>query len=141
MKGQLTALGRISLLGVAVAIATVLGVGLSGEGLLTGDQRAESQTTGSPNIVLVMTDDLDVRSMQDLGGIRDLMGANGATFENAFVNYSLCCPSRATFLRGQYPHNHGITSHTSAEGEPRFRQLGRDQSTVATWLNNAGYQT
>jgi N-acetylglucosamine-6-sulfatase len=53
----------------------------------------------------------------------------------------LCCPSRATFFRGQYPHNHGVTSDKSTEGEPKFRQLRRDESTVATWLNESGYQT
>jgi len=55
-----------------------------------------------------MTDDLDERSMERLAGIRDIMGTYGTTFENAYVTYSLCCPSRATFLRGQYPHNYNI---------------------------------
>jgi N-acetylglucosamine-6-sulfatase len=49
---------------------------------------------------------LDKRFMQDHPGIREIMSTNGTTFENAYVTYSLCCPSRATILRGQYPHNH-----------------------------------
>jgi N-acetylglucosamine-6-sulfatase len=110
--------------------------------LLPGDnQRTEAQTAARPNIVFVMTDDLDEQSMRKLGGIRNVMGTNGITFENAFVSYSLCCPSRATFLRGQYAHNHTITSGSNQLGEPRFRQLGLDESTIATWLNDAGYQT
>jgi arylsulfatase A-like enzyme len=89
-----------------------------------------------------MTDDLDERSMEQLGGIRSVMNANGMTFENAYVTYSLCCPSRATILRGQYPHNHGIIGNGLPEGgENKFRNSGLDKSTLATWLNNAGYQT
>jgi N-acetylglucosamine-6-sulfatase len=129
-----TTLGRISLLGVTVAAAIVLaGLVLGGGGLLTEGPRAEAQTANPPNFVFVMTDDLDERSMQDLGGIHTLMGANGATFKNAYVNYSLCCPSRVTILRGQYPHNHDILDNRPPlGGEEKFRNLGRDQSTIAT---------
>ena len=138
-----TTLGRISLLGVTVAAAIALaGLVLSGDWLLTEGQRVQAQTASPPNIVFVMTDDLDERSMQDLGGIRTLMGANGVTFKNAYVTYSLCCPSRATILRGQYPHNHDILDNRPPlGGEDKFRNLGRDQSTIATWLNDTGYQT
>ena len=56
--------------------------------------------------------------------------------ENAYVTYSLRCPSRATMLRGQYPHNHSILGNSLLEGgEKKFRQLGRDRSTIATWLD------
>jgi N-acetylglucosamine-6-sulfatase len=75
-------------------------------GLLRENQGADAQTAERPNFVVVMTDDLDERSMDQLGGIKALMGSNGVTFENSFVTYALCCPSRASFFRGQYPHNH-----------------------------------
>jgi N-acetylglucosamine-6-sulfatase len=87
---------------VLAAIAlTVVGLVLAGDRLLT-KQQADAQTTSRPNIVFVMTDDLDERSMQDLPGIREVMSTNGTTFENAYVTDPLCCPSRATILRGQY---------------------------------------
>jgi N-acetylglucosamine-6-sulfatase len=105
------------------------------------NQQAAAQTDERPNFVFVMTDDLDERSMQDLPGIREIMGTNGTTFENAYVTYSLCCPSRASILTGQYPHNHQIIGNGLPEGgEEKFR-LGPDQSTIATWLDDAGYQT
>jgi N-acetylglucosamine-6-sulfatase len=132
--------GRLLIL-AAIAMAAVGLLG-TGDRLLTYDQQADAQTATRPNFVLVMTDDLDERSMGPLAGIRDVMGSNGTTFENAYVSFAWCCPSRATFLRGQYPHNHGVLDNFApAGGEPRFRQLGRDQSTIATWLNDAGYQT
>src|SRR5215216_7738363 len=116
-----------------LALTLMVGVLLALPGgirLLTENERADAQVAERPNFVFVMTDDLDERSMEQLDGIRSIMNAKGTTFKNAYVTYSLCCPSRATFFRGQYPHNHGITGSTDAEGEPRFRELGRDQSTI-----------
>ena len=120
----------------------IVALAFSSDGLLTDNQQADAQTAGRPNIVFVMTDDLDERSMEQLGGIRDIMGTKGTTFKNAYVTYSLCCPSRATILRGQYPHNHSILGNVPPlGGEGKFRELGLDKSTVATWLDDAGYQT
>jgi arylsulfatase A-like enzyme len=127
-------------LGAAVVI---VGVVFSGDVLLRENQQVEAQTT-SPNIVFVMADDLDERSMEDLDSLSQLMGStNGTTFQNAYVTDPLCCPSRATILRGQYPHNHTILGNTPPRGggEQKFRDLGRDRSTVATWLKGAGYRT
>ena len=39
-----------------------------------------------------------------------LIGDQGTTFANAFANDPLCCPSRSTFLTGQYAHNHGVVT-------------------------------
>jgi arylsulfatase A-like enzyme len=113
-----------------------------GGGLLEEKHGAEAQSVSRPNFVFIMTDDLDERSMEKLGGIGEVMGSNGTTFENAYVTYSLCCPSRATMLRGQYPHNHGVVGNVQPlGGEAKFRTLGLDRSTIATWLDDAGYQT
>ncbi len=49
----------------------------------------------------------------------------GTTFENAFVTNSLCCPSRATILRGQYTHSHQIlTTSRRVGGFQKFRFSG-----------------
>jgi N-acetylglucosamine-6-sulfatase len=139
-----TNIGRVRHI-VLVLVATVIAAMALGASLLAGDeQRSAAQTAESPNpnFVVVMTDDLDKKSMNQLDGIRAIMGSNGITFKNAYVTYSLCCPSRATFLRGQYPHNHGIIRNRSPlGGEGKFRELGLDQSTIATWLHDANYQT
>ncbi|CAN5275802.1 sulfatase [soil metagenome] len=74
--------------------------------------------------------------------LRRIMGDNGVTFDNSFVTNSLCCPSRATSLRGQYAHNHGIRQNSAPLGGwPKFSRLGREQTTIATWLQAGGYQT
>jgi len=95
-----------------------------------------------PNIVFILTDDLDSRSVGYLDGLRNIMGSNGTTFQRAYVSDAVCCPSRATILRGQYPHNHGIRGNTDpAGGEDKFHDTMKDRSTMATWLDGAGYQT
>ncbi|MEM6782524.1 MAG: sulfatase [Bacteroidota bacterium] len=43
----------------------------------------------------------------------DRMAAEGAHVANAFVTTSLCSPSRATMLSGQYAHIHGVVDNTS----------------------------
>src|ERR671910_547743 len=43
--------------------------------------------------------------------IEERMIREGTTFPNAFVPFATCCPSRATILRGQYPHNTGVVSN------------------------------
>ena len=133
---------RVIILFAAIASFGLLVTLGMGDGFLRENQGAVAQSADErPNFVVVMTDDLDERSLEQLGGIKTLMGSNGVTFKNSFVTYALCCPSRASFFRGQYPHNHGITSDDAKLGAPRFRQLGRDQSTIATWLKIAGYKT
>jgi N-acetylglucosamine-6-sulfatase len=105
-------------------------------------ERGSIGAKGRPNIILIVTDDLDVASASKVPSLEGYIADEGLTFDNAFVTYPLCCPSRATILTGQYPHNHLVRSN----GPPRggfeaFRELGRERSTVATWLDEAGYET
>src|SRR5918995_771844 len=87
---------RLTILLVAGIAAVSLAI--TGGGFFGASERGDAQVVEQPpNIVFVMTDDLDEQSMQQLGGISDIMGSNGTTFENAYVTLPLCCPSRATF--------------------------------------------
>ena len=94
-----------------------------------------------PNFVFVLTDDMRKDDLQFVPQTRRLLGGSGATFDNAFVTFAMCCPSRASILTGLYPHNHKILRNEArlGGGEPAFRHL--DHSTLATWLDAAGYQT
>jgi len=89
-----------------------------------------------------MTDALDWRSMPMLPGIRQAMADAGTSFSSFFVNDSLCCPSRTTILRGQYLHNHQVISNLPPDGGfTKFMEEGLEDSTIATWLQDAGYRT
>ena len=69
--------------------------------------------------------------------VRRLM-AQGTSFENSFVGFALCCPSRATTLTGQYAHNHGVLGNAPPEGG--YAKLD-GTNTLPVWLQRAGYFT
>ena len=91
-----------------------------------------------PNVVVIMTDDQDFRSMPVMPKTRRLIGAAGVTFDRNFVNYPLCCPSRATFLTGQYAHNHGVLWNNFPDGG--YKLLDGSE-TLPVWMGRAGYRT
>jgi arylsulfatase A-like enzyme len=65
--------------------------------------------------------------------------AKGLEFENTFATNPLCCPSRATILTGLYAHSHGVWDN---ENGPHGGFVAQpDTSTIATWLDDAGYNT
>ena len=103
---------------------------------------ASSAPVKKPNVIMILTDDLDAASISRMPNLKSLLIEQGTTFENAFVTDPLCCPSRATILRGQYAHNHAILGNEPPNGGfEKFRSLGRQNSTVATWMQDAGYRT
>jgi len=110
--------------------------------LEAGEAVAARKQAKPPNIVFILTDDLDAHSIAFMPQLNSLLVTQGTTFKNYFVNVSLCCPSRATTLRGQYSHNTQIlTNRPPNGGFEQFHTLGREDSTVATWLHDAGYRT
>ena len=94
-----------------------------------------------PNILVIETDDQTAESIRMMDKVNSLIGGKGATFRNNFVNYSLCCPSRATFLTGQYEHNHGVLGNRPPNGGfDRFEEL-HGHNNLAVWLHDSGYYT
>ncbi len=91
-----------------------------------------------PNLIVILADDLDARTAEQLPGLQAL-ASHGVSFSRAYVTQSLCGPSRASLLSGQYSHNHGAVYNSSAFED--FNRLGGEGSTVATWLRQAGYRT
>ncbi len=87
-----------------------------------------------PNIIVIMTDDQRWDEIQYMPALTKRLVDRGVSFSNSFVTTSLCCPSRASFLSGQYAHHHGIVT---LGGAPRFRA----DSTIAVWLDQVGYRT
>lgn len=96
------------------------------------------QAQNRPNIVFIYTDDLDWPLMAYMPLTRQLIAEQGAVFTNFFVTSSMCCPSRASLLRGQYPQNTGILEN--APGFKKFYRQGNEQETLAIWLERAGYR-
>ncbi|CAI5636388.1 unnamed protein product [Oreochromis niloticus] len=98
-----------------------------------------------PNIVLILTDDLDVAigGLNPLNKTKKLIGDAGMTFTNAFVASPLCCPSRASILTGKYPHNHHVINNTlDGNCSSKAWQKSEEPHTFPALLKaSAGYQT
>jgi N-acetylglucosamine-6-sulfatase len=102
----------------------------------------QAATAKKPNIVLILTDDLDQGVFSHSDKLKTLLANQGTTFVNNLVSLSLCCPSRVATLRGQFAHNSGIFSNGGDNGGfGKVYADGLESSTVATWLQGAGYRT
>ena len=97
-----------------------------------------------PSVLVIMLDDLDVPLFETalrndlLPNIREQVIEKGTTFTESFVTTPLCCPSRSTYMTGQYAHNHGVYRNQGPFGG--FEHF-EDASTLATWMRDAGYRT
>ncbi len=122
------------------ALVLVLALALPvAAGLVAGSgPAAVAQAPGvKPNLLVIMTDDLETDDLKALPSVQ-LLAQQGTTFGNSFVGYSLCCPSRATYLTGQYNHNNGVLSNAPPDGG--FGRLDHT-NTLPVWLQAAGYHT
>ncbi|MET0999916.1 MAG: sulfatase [Marmoricola sp.] len=90
-----------------------------------------------PNLLVIETDDMRWDDLRWMPHVRRLIQRRGLSFENSFAPYPLCCPSRSSFLNGQYAHNHHVYTHLEPYGFAAFR----DRRTIATVLQGAGYRT
>ena len=115
---------------------------LQSETIPTAQSTPGTATAARPNIVFITTDDQDLDLIRHMPRVQSLLGEQGVTFANAFVTLPLCSPSHVSMLTGQYPHNHGVLINPSPLGGfVKFQDLGGEASTVATWLQAAGYRT
>lgn len=101
--------------------------------------RAASGDPSRPNVLVVMTDDEPYDDARYMPNFRRL-ARRGTTFTNALVSFPICCPARATFLTGQYAHNHGVKSNFLVTGGG-FESLRHQDETLPVWLGRAGYST
>ncbi|MFM8952337.1 MAG: sulfatase [Planctomycetaceae bacterium] len=91
-----------------------------------------------PNILFIFSDDHAEQALSCYGSRvnttphLDRLAAGGARFTNSFVTNSICSPSRATLLTGQYSHLNGV---------PVFNPFDGSRDHVAKRLQAAGYHT
>jgi arylsulfatase A-like enzyme len=126
---------------VAAPVAAIVLAACGGGGSPSAPPTAPTATPlVRPDLVVVLTDDLDVPSYQEMPRLRDVLAAQGLSFTHACAAQPLCAPSRASILTGQYSHSHGVIgNHPPNGGWPAFRR--HEQATIATWLKAVGYRT
>ncbi len=94
-----------------------------------------------PNVVVVMSDDQTLEQTRVMPHVLGEIGDRGATFDNFFVNFSQCCPSRATFLTGDYAHNHHVLGNVPPRGGfDRFEEFN-GHNDLPLWMQENGYYT
>jgi len=95
-----------------------------------------------PNILFIMADDHTTQAVSAYGGPLtkvfqtpniDRIGNEGIIFENCLVTNSICTPSRATILTGQYSHHNGVYTLPDL--------FDRNRNNVAKLLKADGYTT
>ena len=105
---------------------------------------AKAQTVPvDPNFVFILADDMRKDDLKYMSKTRALLQTQGMQFQNAFVSNPVCCPSRATIMRGQYAHNTGVWHNINGPngGWQGYKNHGNEEDNVATRLHDAGYRT
>jgi N-acetylglucosamine-6-sulfatase len=121
----------------ALGLATAICVGLVGAAPRSEAQDA-SASAERLNFVVITTDDQDAASLRHavMPNVVEGISDRGTLFTSGFASPPLCCPSRAGFLTGQYPHNHGVFSN-----HPGYPALRGKPDTLPKWLKRSGYRT
>jgi arylsulfatase A-like enzyme len=100
--------------------------------------RASAFAAEKPNILFIFSDDHAEQAISAYGSKVnktpniDRLATEGARFTNSFVTNSICTPSRATLLTGQYSHLNGV---------PVFNRFDGSRDHVAKQLRAGGYHT
>ncbi|MBA2602507.1 MAG: sulfatase-like hydrolase/transferase, partial [Acidobacteria bacterium] len=95
-------------------------------------------TADRPNIIFIMSDDHAAHAISAYGSRinrtphLDRLAREGMLMQNVFATNSICTPSRATILTGQYSHLNGV---------PVFNRFDSSRQTVAHLLQGGGYHT
>ena len=117
---------RVAVAG-ALLVATITPV-------LAGIDRASGRPAATrPNILLLISDDQawsDFSRQLDPSVFADVVD-QGMLFKRAYVNTSLCCPSRSQILTGLYEHDTGVDENTIPLDRPTFPEM----------LHDVGYRT
>ncbi len=91
-----------------------------------------------PNILFIMSDDHAYHAISSYGSTVnktpqiDRLAREGVRLDRCMVTNSICTPSRAAILTGQYSHINGV---------PAFNRLDPARQTVAKLLQQSGYHT
>src|SRR5919106_4028687 len=126
--------GKVLAMVVAVAALALFLRGERQRVATTPVEPAAEYDQRAPNIVVVMTDDQALDTMRAMPRTRYLIGRKGVSYRNSVVSFPLCCPSRATFLTGQYAHNHRVLDNGGPRGG--YDALGAEHPPPG-WLSPA----
>ena len=91
--------------------------------------------------MFVLTDDLSRDLVPFMPEVQSLQ-TRGLSFDNYIVSDSLCCPSRASILTGNFPHDTKVFGNTLPKGGvAKFFQRDEQRISFNVALHRAGYAT
>ena len=136
------AIGLVSALGLLVPVGGPAG------SAATGTPATTAAVDPRPSIVLVVMDDFSMDLLSTMRHARE-MRRTGAFYRHSYVVDSRCCPSRASLLTGQYPHQTGVLLNVNPPspdsgpigGFAAFRDNGNFERSVNVQLQASGYTT
>ncbi len=109
--------------------------------------------SASPNIVLIVMDDLGWRDLSSYGSTFyhtpniDRLAAEGTAFRQCYAAAPVCSPTRASLMSGKYPARVGVTNWIGGHAVgrladvPYFHQLPQNEYSLARALRAGGYRT
>jgi N-acetylglucosamine-6-sulfatase len=118
-----------------VAGALLLAVGAVGASAAKSTARAQHQADHHLNVVVILSDDERVDGTTVMKNVQRLISDHGITFSDYHVTTSLCGPSRASILTGQYSHHTGVIQNFDKH------VFDEQRSDLPVWLHEAGYET
>jgi N-acetylglucosamine-6-sulfatase len=104
---------------------------------------AAAQEAPAPtNLVVIIADDMRYDLMTHMPTVMSELVAKGRSFNKGFIVDPVCCPSRTSFLRGQYAHTTSVYDIDGPWGGwSQVRQADLEKETLPVWLDRAGYFT
>ncbi|HEX7245916.1 MAG TPA: sulfatase [Solirubrobacterales bacterium] len=143
-QGIIRRSASVGLAAAVLALLCLLALGARWRG-------AEAATPQPPSFLVIQTDDQTLDSLyatfrepaiRAMPNTLDLIAKRGETFNDYYVSYPLCCPSRVSLLTGRYAHNTGVKGNIQPNGGYfGFSFRGAYTHNLATWLQGAGYRT
>ena len=108
---------------------------------------SQSTTASKPNIIFILADDLGYADLSLTGGkdVRtphiDALASKGIFLKNCYANSTVCSPSRAALLTGQYPDQVGVPGVIRQQEKDSWGYLKEDAILLPAILKKSGYQT
>jgi arylsulfatase A-like enzyme len=139
-------------MGLALSAVALAGCGPANHhNVAQPNPETEPPTTEKLNVITVIVDDMDDFSCQDtalyLPKSSKYLKDQGTCYENARVASPVCCPSRAAYMTGEFPHNDQV--RTLYDGDKiaikdtlqyAFRGAGLTTYGVGKWLGGVSME-
>jgi arylsulfatase A-like enzyme len=104
--------------------------------------QVHAATPAKPNVLFILVDDFGIRDAGIEGSKfyetpnLDALARSGMRFTQGYAACSVCSPSRASILMGQYPPRHGITDWIGEEVGEQFARERRTRLLVPDYVRN-----